>query len=433
MDIRVPHLAEGVESGTVVAVLVKEGEKVSKNQNLLELETNKAVANIPSETDGVVLEIFVKEGAQVNVGQVLISISENGQSNSGQTASNRAGKATPQQSSSLQTPSASVPAAFQTLQPGAYQYHSSTGAPPPASPSVRRMARELGIDLTRVQGTELGGRITMADVRNYIAALQQLAVGGTVEAEKKPVVSIDFSKWGAVSKTPMTQLRKTISQAMVNSWTTIPHVTQFDDIDITLLQKLRKKHEKEYDDAGARLTLTSLILKAIVKSLQKYSVFNASIDESTYEIVYKKYFHIGIAVDTEHGLMVPVMRDVDKKSFLQISKELQELAQKTRERKLTVEDMKGGSFTISNQGGIGGKYFTPIINKPEVAILGIGRGYLLNEKIVMPVGLSYDHRLIDGGSAARFIVDFAETINQFTDEDLALASKSSQPSKKGKQ
>lgn len=438
MDIKVPHLAEGVESGTVVSVLVKEGDKVKKEQGLVELETNKAVANIPSNVDGVVSKVHVSEGSTVNVGQILVSVSENAQAPASQE-----GLQTPIQKSASKPAAAagSAPLAYQPTSAqaspssGAYQYHSPAGAPPPASPSVRRLARELGIDLSRVRGTEEGGRITLADVRDYVSYLQQAALNPQPEAQapvqtsastrktSPPSPSIDFSKWGPVTKKPMTPLRKTIAQAMVNSWTTIPHVTQFDDIDIKAVNKLRKKYEKAYENAGARLTLTAFILKAVALTLKSHLILNSSLDEVTHEMIYKEYVHLGIAVDTEQGLMVPVMRNVDQKSLLQISKELQELAQKTRDRKLAVEDMRGGTFTISNQGGIGGKHFTPIINKPEVAILGVGRG-----KDLMPVGLSYDHRVLDGGSAARFIVDFSKAMNEFKDSDVALAG--SKPTKK---
>lgn len=449
MDIRVPQLAEGVESGTVVSILVKAGDKVKKNQNVVELETNKAVAGISSTIDGVVVKVLVSEGAQVAIGQVLVSISESGAAVG--ASSDQPSSAS--KSSAGQAPVQARPAANLVSSgpvSGGYQYHSVSGAPPPASPSVRQMARDLGIDLNRVQGTELGGRITMADVRNYITYLQQSAFSGaapasiasSAPAEKKTAPSIDFSKWGPVTKKPMTQLRKTISDAMVNSWTTIPHVTQFDDVDISAVMKLRKTYAADYEKKGAHLTLTPFIVKAVVVGLKKYPAFNASMDENTKEIIFKEYYHIGIAVDTEHGLMVPVIHDADKKSLLEISLELEKLADKTRARKLGVEDMQGGTFTISNQGGIGGRHFTPIINKPEVAILGVGRGGTvpiaaktgIQTAVMMPVGFSYDHRVVDGGSAARFIVAFGDAMNSFTNKDVALqtVSKKREPQLAGK-
>jgi len=303
---------------------------------------------------------------------------------------------------------------------------------------MRKMARDLGIDLRRVRGSERGGRIVMDDVRRYIQRLQQMAfqqqgrmpaLAARDEAPRpaKPAPeSVDFSKWGSVRKEKLSTLRKTISNKMAESWTTIPHVTQFDSADVTDILKLRKKYSAAYEKKKAHLTLTSFALKAVVDTLKKHPVFNASMDEATGEIVYKDYYHIGIAVDTEQGLIVPVIKDVDKKSMLQLSAELHELAERTRDRKVSLEEMQGGTFTISNQGGIGSAHFTPIINKPQVAILGMGRG---SEKLVvrkgktakrvlLPLGLSYDHRLIDGANAARFMVDLVAAFEQFSESNM---------------
>ncbi len=445
MEIRVPQLAEGVTGGTVVSIAVKVGDTVKKDQTVLDLESNKAVASITAPAEGKVAQILVSEGAQVTVGQVLISLA---------VAGSDSVPAVPQQVPAA--PEASkipLPKAMKSVappQPGqtlsgfeSYQYQSAAGVPPPASPTVRKMALELGIDLGRVQGSEAGGRINLQDLRNYISNLQQVVFSDpsreakVKDIQEKKTSSIDFSKFGPVTKKPMTSLRKTISAAMVNSWTTIPHVTQFDDLDISLVMKLRKSFEADYEKAGAKLTLTPFIIKAAVAALKKYPVLNSSMDETTNEVVTKDYYHIGIAVDTEHGLMVPVIRDADKKSLLEISRELEKLAEKTRTRKIAIEEMQGGTFTISNQGGIGGKHFTPIINKPEVAILGVGRGYLapganktgVSTTTLMPIGLSYDHRLIDGGSAARFVVALAEALKSFSENEVELVKTKS---KKGK-
>jgi pyruvate dehydrogenase E2 component (dihydrolipoamide acetyltransferase) len=297
------------------------------------------------------------------------------------------------------------------------------------------MARDLGLDLGKVQGTERGGRISLQDIRNYIAWLQQAASAGQGQsgatqegapAAKPPAEKIDFAKWGKVERKPMSGLRKVISQRMTESWTSIPHVTQFDEVDVTELTALIKKNAAKYEKKGAKLTLTAFTLKAVANTLQKHPIFNASMDESSQEIVYKEYCHIGLAVDTEHGLIVPVIRDVNKKSLLELSKDVIDLAKKTRDRKIGGDELKGGTFTISNQGGIGGAHFTPIINRPELAILGLGRGsqkpMVIGKKIeprlMMPICLSYDHRLIDGGSAARFTVDLVQAFQQFTEKDL---------------
>ena len=233
-----------------------------------------------------------------------------------------------------------------------------------------------------------------------------------------------------MTKKPLTPLRQVIARRMWENWNAIPHVTQFDDADFTRLNELRKKYAPAYEKKGAKLTLTPLVLKAIVETLKKHPIFNSSLDEVAQEVVFKEYYHIGIAVDTEQGLIVPVIRDVDKKSVLELAKELEQLAQKARDRKVTADEMKGGTFTISNQGAIGGAHFTPIVNKPEVAILGLGRGALkpvvrdgkVEVRLMTPLGLSYDHRVIDGGAAARFIVDLVKAMEEFEEETVKLVT-----------
>jgi pyruvate dehydrogenase E2 component (dihydrolipoamide acetyltransferase) len=226
----------------------------------------------------------------------------------------------------------------------------------------------------------------------------------------------------------LTGLRQTISRRMAESWNAVPRVTQFDDADITALNELRKKHAPAFEAKGARLTLTSFVVKAVVATLKKHPLFNSSLDEAAQEIVFKEYYHIGLAVDTEQGLIVPVLRDVDKKNLLQISKEVNDLAEKARARKVSLEELKGGTFTISNQGGIGGAHFTPIVNKPEVAILGLGRGAMkavvrgqkIEPRLMLPLTISYDHRVIDGGAAARFTVDLVQALENFSEQDITL-------------
>jgi len=276
--------------------------------------------------------------------------------------------------------------------------------------------------LKRVRGSARGGRITMEDVRAYIQRLQSAAqpraAAGT--APSAPAAEkIDFSRWGAVDRKPFTPLRQVIARRMAESWNTIPHVTQFDEADITGLLSLRKKYVDAYEKKGARLTLTSFVLKAVVDTLKKHPLFNSSLDEASQEIVFKEYFHIGVAVDTEAGLMVPVIRDVDKKTVPDIAKEMGELAKLARDGKLRPDQMQGGTFTISSLGGIGGIYFTPIINAPEVAIMGVCKGYwkqhspdgkTWTSRLTLPLSLSWDHRVIDGAAAARFNVYFANVL-----------------------
>jgi pyruvate dehydrogenase E2 component (dihydrolipoamide acetyltransferase) len=274
----------------------------------------------------------------------------------------------------------------------------------------------------------------MKDLRTYIARLQKLAAAattkpGTSSPKAAPPKSINFSQWGPVTTQPVTALRGTISRRMSENWNTIPHVTQFDNADITGILALRKKFGPILEAQGARLTVTTFVLKALASLLQKHPIFNCSLDEATSQIVFKQYYHVGLAVDTDAGLIVPVIRDVDKKDFVQLSKDVQELAAKARERKVSAEELKGGTFTISNQGGIGGLHFTPIINKPEVAILGLGRGTVqpivreqkIEPRTLLPLCLSYDHRVIDGGNAARFISELVRTLEAFSEDDFKLA------------
>jgi pyruvate dehydrogenase E2 component (dihydrolipoamide acetyltransferase) len=308
-----------------------------------------------------------------------------------------------------------------------------TGPQPAASPTVRKIARDLGIDLRRVQGSASGGRVVIEDVARYVQWLQETALG-TRAGSAAPAIApappalVDFAKWGPVQTKKLTTLRKTISNKMVESWTHVPHVTQFDEADVTAIMALRKKYAAAYEKKGARLTLTSFALRAVTNALRKHPLFNASMQEATNELVFKEYYHIGLAVDTEHGLIVPVIRDTDKKNLMQLSADVQMLADKARERKLALEEMQGGTFSISNQGGIGGGFFTPIINTPEVAILGMGRSSQravirdgkVVERTVLPLGLSYDHRTIDGANAARFIVDLVREFEQFSEDDVKI-------------
>ncbi|MEI6083969.1 MAG: 2-oxo acid dehydrogenase subunit E2 [Verrucomicrobiota bacterium] len=410
MDIRLPSLGEGADSGVVVNILVKEGDTVAKDQTIIELETDKAVGSIPSSAAGVVQKIKVNVGDKISAGAVILSIAE--------TAGVAAAVPAAKPVVSVQRPAAGTAAATPRI----------PGIPVAAAPSVRKMASQLGIDLSLVPGSGHGGRIALEDLRAYIQNLMSLAAQPAT-AEKKPApAKIDFAQYGPVLKKSLSSLRKTIAKRMGESWAVVPRVTQFDEADISGLNELRKKFAPAYEKQGAKLTLTVFAIKAVVAALKKHPIFNSSLDEVADEIVLKEYFHIGIAVDTEHGLMVPVIRDADKKTMLQLAKELDDLAGKTRDRKLTGDQMKGGSFTISNQGGIGSGAFTPIVNVPEVAILGLGRGALkpavvagkIEARLMMPVAISYDHRVADGGSAARFAVDLVAAFQNFDEKDVKI-------------
>ena len=433
MDIKVPFLGEGATSGTVVHVAVNEGDQIEKDQTIVELENEKAVAPIPATAAGKVTKIHVKEGDQLSVGDLILSLEAGEEEKAGEPKQGREGereeKAEREGEERHEAKGEEGAGKKREGQPPEEvrkaAREATPGVPPPASPTIRKLARDLGIDLARIRGSEPGGRIVMADLRDYIRRLQEAAV--RKEAPKPaPEERVDFSKWGPVSTRPMTSLRKAISRRLAASWAAIPHVTQFDEADIGALMALKKRYDAEFQQRGARLTLTAFVLKALVPVLKKHPIFNSSLDEETGEIVFKEYFHAGVAVDTEHGLLVPVLRDVDRKPMLQLSKELEELAGKARARQLSAEEMRGGSFTLSNQGGIGGAHFTPIINHPEVAILGLGRAVLkpraiadkIEPRLMLPLCLSYDHRAIDGAQAARFISDLVEVLENFREEEV---------------
>jgi pyruvate dehydrogenase E2 component (dihydrolipoamide acetyltransferase) len=429
MDIKLPRLGEGAESGTVVSILVKAGDQVNEGQTIVELENEKAVAPIPASASGRVAKLYVKEGDKLSVGQSILALEVDGAPS---TASAPAAPRAEARSAPPPQPSREPVHAPSVDVVGDFSQNESVAA----SPTVRRLANELGIDLTRVRGNQRGGRVAVDDLRAYIQQIQRLAFEGkatpssvAVSAPKAPAIEkIDFEKWGSVSRKPVSSLRKIIAQRMHESWASVPRVTQFDEADITSIVALRKKYLAKYEKKGASLTLTPFLIRAVVTALKKYPIFNSSLDEATDEIAFKDYYHMGIAVDTEQGLIVPVLRDVDKKSLLQLSKELAELAEKARQRKVAADDLKGGTFTISNQGGIGGGFFTPIVNKPEVAILGVGRGTLkpvvrrakIDKRMLLPLGLSYDHRVVDGATAARFIVEIVRALEQFKESEVKI-------------
>ena len=435
MDIKLPPLGEGADSGTVVNLFVKEGDQVAMDQPILELENEKAVATIPSTGEGTVGKIYVKSGDKISVGQRILSLSDGAGDGPAKPA-----KAEPAPKAKAKAPAAKPREVEEEPQAEGTETEEAPEPKPgvevAAAPSIRKLARDLGIDLTRVRGSERGGRIVLEDVRAYIQKLQRLATqarpaaatAAPGAAPKPAAEQIDFSKWGPVSKKQMSPLRQVIARRMAENWVAVPRVTQFDDVDLTQVNVLRKKYSSAYEQKGTKLTITPFIIKAVVDTLKKHPIFNSSLDEVAQEIVTKEYYHIGIAVDTDAGLIVPVLRDADKKNILQLSKELEDLAKKARDRKVSAEELKGGTFTISNQGGIGGAHFTPIVNKPEVAILGLGRGSMtavvredkIEPRLMMPIGLSYDHRVIDGGIAARFTVDLLQAIENFKEDDVKI-------------
>ena len=430
MDLKLPKLGEGSDSGVVVSILVNEGDTIAKDQTIIELENEKAVAAIPATAGGVVAKIHVKAGDKITIGQRILTLS----GATGAAAPAPAAAKPVAKQVAAKRPAPEPETEDEEIIEVAEDDSADTSAVPVASPSLRRWAREFGIRLGKIRGGGLGGRIETGDVRNYIARLQAAAAKGkaapaSASAPAKPVAEqIDFSKWGPVTKKSITPLRSVIARRMLENWNAIPHVTQFDDADFSKLNELRKKYAAAYEAKGIKLTLTPLVLKAVAATLKKHPIFNSSLDEVANEIVLKDYIHLGIAVDTDAGLIVPVIRDVDKKSVLDVAKELEVLAQKARDRKVSGDDLKGGTFTISNQGAIGGAHFTPIVNKPEVAILGLGRGAMkpvvrdgkVEVRMMTPLGLSYDHRVIDGGSAARFVVDLLAALQDFSEEAVRI-------------
>jgi pyruvate dehydrogenase E2 component (dihydrolipoamide acetyltransferase) len=430
MDVKLPKVGDAADSGTVATLLVKVGDTIAVDQTFLELEQEKAVAPIRSPYAGKITAIHVKEGDKISVGALLLSV-DTGDGGVPATAARSAAPApTPAQAKTVKR----APVVVEDEDEETTLEDMEEGPTPAAGPYVRKVARELGLRLSRIQGSGSGGRVLISDVARYIARLERgVARAGRHAEEPKglvfPPVSQDFSLYGPVTSEPLSPLRKVIAARMVENSVSLPHVTQFDEADLTQIEALRKQHQAAYEKAGAKLTPTPFILQALVAALKQHPKFNASLNEVAETLVLKQYYHLGIAVDTEAGLLVPVLKDADKKSLLELATELAGIAGKARDRKLGADDMKGGTFTVSNQGAIGSGHFTPIINKPEVAILGLGRTTLkprvmadgrIEARPLLPLTVSYDHRVIDGGSAARFMVDLVKGLQEFPEAAVRL-------------
>jgi len=420
-EFKLPDLGENIETAQITKVTVKAGDKISEDTVVLELETDKATVEVPAEMTGTVKEVLVKDGDTAKVGQTIFTVDGGSVSTSKETP-----KKEKQNSESKPVPVVETKTEKKT-EPQITQPRPAvasadslparkeiTNKIAPASPTVRRFAREIGIDVHQVTGTGPGGRISIEDVKAFAKSLNESiskgAVGaGVIGVGREPLP--DFSKWGEIERTAMSNIRKKTAEHLSYAWATIPHVTQFDKADITELEVLRKKFSKKVEVDGGKLTVTAILLKVISSALKVFPQFNASVDMENKEIIYKKYYNVGIAVDTEKGLIVPVIKDVDKKNIVQLSVELKELSERARNKKTTLDEMQGGNFSISNLGGIGGTYFTPIVNSPEVAILGVSRSayepvYKDGEfvpRLMMPLSLSYDHRVIDGADAIKFL------------------------------
>jgi len=414
IDYKLPELGENISSATITKVLVKKGDKISTDQILFEIETDKATVEIPSEISGIIKEVKVKDGQTIRTGDVVLIVEI--QSGEHKTQIHQE-SARPLISEDARKEIA------KTLK----DYHDDSDKNKiglrrseiiekivPASPAVRRFAREIGIDIHKVKGSGNGGRISIEDVKNFAKELNQRLQSGitgsvTVSAYKEALP--DFSKFGEIERKPMSNVRRKTAEHLSYAWSSIPHVTQFDKADITELDKLRKQFSPHIESVGGKLTITAILIKVVASAMKVFPQFNASVDMESSEIIYKKYINIGIAVDTEKGLLVPVIKDADKKNIKQLSIELADISKKARDKKLIPDDMQGGCFSISNLGGIGGTYFTPIVNSPEVAILGVSRSSVepvfidgeFKPRLMMPLSLSYDHRIIDGADAIRFL------------------------------
>ncbi|MBI2399058.1 MAG: dihydrolipoyllysine-residue acetyltransferase [Xanthomonadales bacterium] len=450
-EARVPDLG-GNSDVPVIELLVKVGDTVKKDQGLVTLESDKATMEVPSSYAGVVREIKVKLGDKLSEGMVVAVVdavagtSPSPPVGEGRGEGNLAAR--PQAPSSVPSghllpvgegnnPAASLaapvppsrPEAAPTIEVAPHTHDAAQlagNALPYASPAVRLFARELGVDLAKVSGTARGGRISKDDVQNFVkAALAKPAVaaaaGGGGGLNLLPWPNVDFSKFGAVESKPLSRIKKISGANLARNWAMIPHVTQFDDADITELEAFRVQLNKENEKAGLKLTMLAFLMKAAVAALKKFPDFNASLDASGENLTLKRYFHIGFAADTPNGLVVPVIRDVDQKGVFALAKETSELAAKAREGKLGPTDIQGGCFSISSLGGIGGTAFTPIINAPEVAILGVSKsmmkpvwnGSSFEPRLTLPLSLSYDHRVIDGAAAARFTSYLAQLLADF--------------------
>jgi pyruvate dehydrogenase E2 component (dihydrolipoamide acetyltransferase) len=446
-EFKIPELGENVASGDVTRVLVNVGDTIALEQPVVELETDKATIEVPSSVAGVVKEIKVKRGDKVKVGAVVLTVDAPSDGAPAKAAAPAAppapAPAAPEQPEEAPAPSAPAPPQasptgptrvvpmpvrpapdVQAAQAGGVEAEEERGPAAPASPAVRRLAREIGVDVNDVQGSGAGGRITQEDVKEHarrvLSSVGAAGSGtaGVVARAGRPLP--DFLKWGEVDRQPWSNIRRATAEHLGYAWATIPHVTQFDKADVGSLEGMRKQFKERVAKAGGNLTVTAMLVRVLATAVRKFPQFNASIDPERGEIVYKKYVNVGVAVDTDRGLLVPVIRNADTKNIMDIAVELQHVAARARDKKLSLDEMSGGGITISNLGGIGGTYFTPIVNWPEVAILGVSRATTepvwrdgkWQPRQMLPLSLSYDHRVIDGADAMRFLRWIVEAIEQ---------------------
>ena len=467
-EFKVPELGENVAGGDVMRVMVNVGDTVARDQPVLELETDKATIEVPSSVAGTVKEVRVKKGDKVKVGAVVLTVEEaggNGASNAKAVTTEDKSAAPPPQKAEpapvadtkpaaegrvlsmpprtapSQDPARDAASASRAAEPpppapappARAEGNGARGAVAPASPAVRRLAREIGVNIDEVQGTGPAGRISQDDVKEHARRILSsvpltAGAGGTAAGVARAARALpDFQKWGEVERQPLSNIRRVTAEHLSYAWNTIPHVTQFDKADVGALEDLRKRFKDQIAKAGGNLTVTSMLVRILATAVRKFPQFNASMDPERGELILKKYVNVGVAVDTDRGLLVPVIRNADQKNIAEISIEINQLAAKARDRKLTIEEMSGGGISISNLGGIGGTYFTPIVNWPEVAILGVSRTITepvwrnsstasgqgaFEPRQMLPLSLSYDHRVIDGADAMRFLRWVVEAVEQ---------------------
>lgn len=417
-EFKFPDIGEGLTEGEIVRWLVKEGDEIKEGQPLVEVETDKALAEIPSPRTGVILKILAKEKEIVKVGQVIVVIGEKGEALAAPPPRPKSvGVVGELEEAPEETPV--VAAKAEPIKPAPAK-PALVGEHALATPAVRALARELGVDINRVQGTGSEGRVLEKDVRQFAEGKAK-----PVEEAKKPTKVRKYDLYGYVERIPLRGVRRSIAKAMVKSKYTAPHVSAMDDADVTELWQIREKEKKVAEGKGIKLTILPFIIKAIIAGLTEHPYLNATLDDENEEIILKKYFNIGLATDTPEGLMVPVVKNAKEKSIFELAQESAQLAEKARSRTIDLADLKGGTFTITNYGAVRGTYGTPIINYPEVAILGIGKiqdrpvvreGKVVVRKI-LPLSLSFDHRVVDGAEAARFL---STVIARIEDPDLIL-------------
>lgn len=430
-EFKLPELSENAKEGTVTSILVKVGDTIAADQNLLEIEAGKATVEIPAPFAGTVSAIQVKEGDTAAVGQVVMIIEQSGggaapapkAAPAKEEAKAPAPKAQEPAAAPEAAPAAPAPAPAKKPAPAPVPKASTkspitaiSSAGVPASPSTRQFAREIGIDINEVPGEAPGARITVEDVKRYSRETRAHGGGGGPISAPLP----DFTRWGDIEEEPLSNVRAATAQHMAVSWSNIPHVTIHESIDITNIEKLRKSYKAKAEAAGVKLTLTPFLIKILASALKVFPRFNSSLDIENNRLIYKKYVGIGVAIDTERGLLVPVLRDADKLSVMQIAQELGVIADRAKARKIPPDEMVGGSMTLTNIGGIAGSFFTPIVNYPEVAILGVGRGSsqpvltdgFFQPRQMLPLSLSFDHRVIDGADGARFLRWISDAMQQ---------------------